>query len=115
MRVCPKCHYVDPPEWRHQRWSYWIDFCTYEQFKQLYPAIDIQPKQIVEHEDYLYRRVKNERADVVHRKAKIDYGTQWNVSMEKVLCRRNSKVMDFRRYWQKHNPSDQSRLLEVKK
>lgn len=93
MRQCPKCGYVDPPYWRHSRYSYWIDFTEYENW--LYMGFpEIQKGQKYEDEYFVYRRNKTGRK--VHRKAKIDYGEQWNIPMEKA---HKYPMMDKRKYW----------------
>jgi len=79
MRVCPKCKYIDPPYWKHVKYSYWIDSCSLENFKVLHPKLAkklTKPCSVVEDEDYLYRLVKN--GDWVERKAKVDFvGSGW--------------------------------------
>lgn len=42
MRVCPKCGYVDPPEWRGDRWRWEKDYCTLEDFKRLHADLAAQ-------------------------------------------------------------------------
>lgn len=74
MRVCPKCGFKDPPEWKHVRYSYWIDSCSFDNFKILNPLIASQltkPTAEVEDEHYVYRLCRN--GDWVERKAKIDF------------------------------------------
>jgi hypothetical protein len=39
MRVCPNCGYVDPPEWRGDRYRWEKDYCTLEDFKRLHPDL----------------------------------------------------------------------------
>jgi len=104
MRVCPKCGYIDPPEWRHSKYSYWIDWTELENFKKLHPKLanDFQNGlKITEDEDYFYRIMKHGRS--VERKAKVDYGEQWNVPMEK----RNQIPHDFRKHWFTAHPNQQ--------
>jgi len=113
MRVCPKCKYVDPPEWRHSKFSYWIDFCLWEDFKKLKPELakDLEnhPMAVIEDEDYLYRLTKNKSR--VHRKAKVDYGYQWQIPMEHHTLHPIHNIHDYRKYWQLTHPN-QRRLLE---
>jgi len=96
MRVCPKCGYVDPPEWRHSRFSYWIDLCNWIDFKKLHlelaKELERNPKIVVEDKNYLYRVEKT--MNFVFRKAKVDYGNQWQIPMEK-----RTGQIDFRKYW----------------
>ena len=109
MRVCPNCGHVDPPEWRHSKYSYWIDWTELEQFKELEPSLieDILKGNKAEDQNYVYRLMKHGRS--VERKAKIDYGNQWTIPMEK----RKQIPHDFRKHWFKiHN---QRRLLESPK
>ena len=80
MRVCPKCGYIDPPHWKHVKYSYWIDSCSLENFKILHPTLAKRLKKagaIVEDKLYIYRLVRN--GDWVERKAKIDFvGGGWS-------------------------------------
>ena len=34
MRICPKCGYVDPPEWRHSRFDFNADYCRFDNAPQ---------------------------------------------------------------------------------
>jgi len=109
MRVCPNCGYTDPPAWKHSKYSYWIDNCLTEDFKQLHPelvAFILQQKH-AEDEINVYRLTKNGRR--VERKAKVDYGQQWTIPMEKAYDKHNFR--DFRPCWMKLNPN-QRRLDE---
>lgn len=36
MRVCPNCGYVDPPEWKGDRWRWEKDYCHIEDFRRLH-------------------------------------------------------------------------------
>lgn len=111
MRVCPKCKFVDPPEWKHSKYSYWIDNIKVEDFEKLQPNLigDLLTKGHTKDEDYVYRITKNKSR--VERKAIVDYGEQWTIPMEKAHKSKHD-VRDFRKVWQKLNP-DQRRLLEV--
>ena len=99
MRVCPKCGHVDPPEWKHRRGSYWIDSITWENFQRLHPDLagQISVNVLVEDEHYFYRI--NKTRTRVERKAKIDYGRQFDIPMQKIPNKRNSSLVDFRKYW----------------
>ena len=104
MRVCPKCGYIDPPEWRHLRWSYWIDFCSLEEFKVMHPNLAEHlesGEKLVEEGHYVYRLAKKCK---VHRKAIIDYGLQFEIPMEHVGNKNKVKELihnkfDFRPCW----------------
>lgn len=39
MRVCPKCGFVDPPEWKNLHFQLYHEYMTLEDFKQLYPQM----------------------------------------------------------------------------
>lgn len=101
MRVCPHCEYVDPPEWRHSKYSYWIDWTELENLKKLdfLLAQQIEMNRKAEDKHYVYRLMKHGRS--VERKAKIDYGNQWTVPMEK----RKQIPHDFRKHWLKNHPN----------
>ena len=74
MRVCPKCGYIDPPEWKHCKYSYHIDNISFDNFKQLYPELAKNFKRggdLTEDKDYVYRLTKTEL--FVSRKAKIEW------------------------------------------
>ena len=99
MRVCPKCGYIDPPEWRHLRWSYWIDFCTREDFSRLQPNIMarlLNGEKLAKDkaEIYIYRLSGSNN---IHRKALIDYGEQFSIPMEHHQYR--TIPHDLRKYW----------------
>ena len=114
MRVCPKCGYVDPPEWKHHRWSYWIDICHIEEFKVLQLELAnrlLKGEKLVEDKNYIYRLYAKGR-QFVQRKALIDYGYQWEPPMEPVNHKSpfKSKPPHFRKHW-KLDPN-QKKLLE---
>lgn len=48
MRCCPKCGYIDPPEWRRFPWKWDVDFCKTEDFKILH--LDLYEKLVAGHE-----------------------------------------------------------------
>ena len=84
MRVCPKCKFIDPPHWKHVKYSYWIDSCSLENFKILYPTLAKQLRHggdTIEDEDYVYRFMNNE--EWIERKAKVDFiGKGWSDGTE---------------------------------
>jgi len=121
MRICPKCGYTDPPEWRHSKYSYWIDFCTWEDFKRLHPGLSEKlkcPGEKIEDENFVYRRNQNGR--YVERKAKIDYNDQFNLPMEKARhdkrshWSRNTKHTQLTQYLHptKNTPSIYNRKMK---
>lgn len=117
MRVCPKCGFVDPPEWRHSRYSYWIDFTFWDDFERMQPQISEKlkgsmGKKVVEDKDYLFKTDKS--GTKVFRKAKVDYGYQWQIPMEKHTLHPIRQIQDFRKYWQLTDPK-QKKLFEAKK
>jgi hypothetical protein len=69
----------------------------------------INGEKLVEDENYVYRITKTKRD--VERKAKVDYGYQWNIPMEKV--KHGSMLKDPRKHWFQR-PRGQKELLEVK-
>lgn len=99
MRVCPKCGFIDPPEWRHSKYSYWIDFCEVEHFREMHPTLLenlLKGAKIVEDSNYVYRLTKNKAK--VERKALVDYGYQWSVPMEHPT-RWSGVYPDFDKKW----------------
>jgi len=108
MRVCPKCGYNDPPEWRHSKFSSWIDIIDVGSFKELEPKLYqklIAGEKVVEDKFYYYRITKTKAK--VHRKAKIDFCGDWVEKQEKAA----HQNIDFRTYWKLADPN-QRRLLE---
>ena len=73
MRKCPKCGYEDPRYWKHSKYSFHVDFCSFENFRlfmpQLAKKLDKGGK-IVSDEFYYYRLTKT--SQVVQRIAKTD-------------------------------------------
>lgn len=39
MRVCPKCGYVDPPEWRPHKHRFDVDYTHIGEFQGLSPKL----------------------------------------------------------------------------
>jgi hypothetical protein len=104
MRVCPHCGYIDPPEWRHSKYSYWIDFCEIGHFKEMEPELAkrlLDGIKLVEDKNYIYRLTKNKTK--VERKALVDYGYQWSVPMEKAN-RWSGTYPDFDKTWNRDVP-----------
>ena len=112
MRVCPKCGFVDPPEWKHSKYSYWIDNIRVEDFRRLSPTLAkiLEAQGFGEDEYYIYRITKNKTR--IERKAKVDYGNQWTIPMEKAHSGGKHDVRDFRKVWSRGHPK-QRKLLEV--
>jgi hypothetical protein len=112
MRVCHKCGHVDPPQWKHSKYSYWIDNCLLEDFNEMQPEMvkGLLQGAILEDTYYLYRLTKNKHR--VERKAKVDYGNQWTIPMERATPKHN--VRDFRPNWYKVTPN-QTKLSEANK
>ena len=110
MRVCPKCGYIDPPEWKHSKYSYWIDNCLLEDFRRLQPDIAriLEAQGSAEDRYYIYRLTKDKRR--VERKAKVDYGEQWTIPMERAYHKHNFR--DFRPCWFRLHPT-QTKLDEI--
>jgi len=114
MRVCPKCEYVDPPEWRHSKFSYWIDFCLFSDFERLEPELAKQlkdGKKVVQDKLYLYRATRS--LTKVHRKAKADYGPQWQIPMEHHTMHPINNIQDYRKYWRLADPKQKKLLDDV--
>lgn len=59
MRICPKCRYQEPLEWRHDFWHADKDYCRVEDFRQLHPelaaALDANHQTVVD-DIYAYRK-----------------------------------------------------------
>lgn len=61
MKVCPRCGYKDHDYWRHSRFDYNADYCTFEEFREINPELAEKLKgmknfQPVEDEHYYYYR-----------------------------------------------------------
>lgn len=39
MKVCPKCGYRDPPEWRNLHFQLYTEYMEMEEFERLYPDL----------------------------------------------------------------------------
>lgn len=133
MRVCPKCGHIDPPQWKHCKYSYYIDGITRENFEKLYPDLAKNLKKgrdLTEDELYVYRLTKTEL--VVERKAKIDFLSlspiDWKDGHEKgsrqlrephalrkhwfITPKNLAKSQENPKHWSKLHPS-QKKLLET--
>ena len=118
MRVCPKCGFIDPPHWKHCKWSYYIDGITFENFKLLYPNLGLKlkrPKDITEDKDFVYRLTKT--GLVVERKAKIDLQNPKELNIHLETFEKGSRHLihnphEAKRNREKWSPS-QKKLLEV--
>jgi len=115
MRVCPKCKYVDHPAWKHTKYSYYIDNCSYENFKILYPQLAkllTKKGSILEDEDYVYRRTCSKEG-WVERKAKIDFvGNGWTDGTEAYPhIMKWAKTSEASTRWLKYHPC-QTKLSE---
>jgi uncharacterized protein (DUF849 family) len=111
VRVCPHCGFIDPPEWKHSKYSYWIDNIRLEDFQALYPELakELLASKSARDKDYIYRITKNKSR--VERKAIADYGEQWTIPMERVHKSKHD-VRDFRKVWFKIHP-DQQKILVI--
>jgi len=128
MRVCHKCGAVDPPEWKHVKWSYYIDACSFENFEMLYPnlAKTLLKEGTASDKHYAYRvTLKKEPPHWVERKAKIDFTMNWDDLCEKFphinkkklrkrIVTHHEGLKDFLRHWSKIHPN-QTKLLQTKK
>lgn len=106
MRVCPKCGFIDPPQWKHSKYSYWIDNIRLEDFRELYPELakELEATLTARDKDYIYRITKNKSR--VERKAIVDYGEQWTIPMERAHKSKHD-VRDFRKVWSKNHPAQE--------
>jgi hypothetical protein len=115
MRVCPCCGFIDPPEWKHCKYSYHIDIISRENFGLLYPELAKALKKggdITEDKNYFYRLVKS--CQVVQRKAKIEWTEQNPFGAEKYekfdhktnyKYKSSLDLEDFRSHWLKLAPN----------
>jgi len=125
MRVCPKCGHIDPGEWKHTKFSYYIDQCSYENFQVLHPKLALKLDDVgkqTEDDNYIYYRTKS--GFYVLRKAKIDIGlasSVWTDGLEKhhrgwPLGRSKlpdkTQIRDLAKHWDRLNPN-QKKLLEI--
>src|SRR5712692_4351457 len=60
MRECPKCHFVDPPNWRPPPHYPSLDYVRWDEFEELMPelAVLLLPGKEIEDELYVYHRSK---------------------------------------------------------
>jgi len=131
MRVCPKCGFVDPPYWKHCKWSYYIDDCSFENFQMLYPELakELLKNRLAEDKYYAYRTQKKPKGlpQWVQRKAKIDMTLGWKDLVERfphlhlkglktklAFPSTHGRYCDFHLHWQLLHPS-QSKLFEDSK
>lgn len=117
MRVCPKCGYIDPPYWKHVKYSYYIDASSLENFKLLCPELAkrIAREKVVSDEHFIYRLCK--KGTWVERKAKVDFvGETWSDKCEKhdgrLKWKRAKDQHDFYRDWQKEHPAQKKLVKE---
>jgi hypothetical protein len=125
MRVCPKCGFIDPPEWKHVKWSYHIDSCSLDNFQRLHLELaeKLLKSDLTEDSLYVYRLSRSHKGKGipiwVERKAKIDYDEKL---YEKFPHFKSVKITkhgidsvahDFLKAWQKWTPK-QTKILEVK-
>jgi len=56
LRVCPKCGFIDPPEWRNSKFSPWIEVIYFDDLKQLHPELaeKLETNPRVTDKDYEY-------------------------------------------------------------
>lgn len=84
MRVCHRCGLIEHPAWKHVRYSYWIDSCSFENFLILHSDLAKELKQFgseTEDKYYIYRRTND--GHWVERKAKVDcMHKKWNDGTE---------------------------------
>ena len=71
MRVCPECGYTQEPYWLYSRYCVNMDWCYYNDFKNLKPdlALKLETNREVKDKTFIYRRggkngVAVERMDI---------------------------------------------------
>ena len=112
MRVCPECGFVDPPYWKHVKFSYFIDSCSLENFKILHPDLAKRIVKEREVDDKLYVYHLDKKNQWVLRKAKVDYGAKsWSDKCEKGDKRIKIRLRDKEQYWNRFAPQ-QKKLME---
>jgi len=116
MRQCPKCGHIDPPYWKHVKFSYFIDSCSLENFKILHPRLAKRIKKEREVDDKLNVYHLDKKNRWVLRKAKVDYGDKsWTDKCEKhdprLVEGKMKRLRDLEKYWNKFSPK-QKKLLE---
>lgn len=73
MRVCPKCGYRDPPEWKNLHFQLYHEYMPFEDFQRLYPKLAaelLQKQEIVGTKNIVfdeYNAYHLTRAGYVHR------------------------------------------------
>lgn len=79
MRVCPKCGFKDPPEWRNLRFQLFTEYTEFESFNRLYPELAaalLENPKIVFDEHHAYHLT---RSNHVHRLPKyMCFNGKWN-------------------------------------
>jgi len=45
MRICPKCGFVDPPEWKNLHFQLYHEYMIFDDFQRLYPQLAARLKQ----------------------------------------------------------------------
>lgn len=113
MRVCPKCGYIDPPQWRTSIKGY--SYTEYENFKELHPDLAkkvTSQKHVISKDNlYVYHLT---RGGFVERWAIMEnptYEKSWSIPMEKAKHRTTSNMRsDFNRYLKRKK--SQTKLLE---
>ena len=113
MRVCPNCGYNDPRYWKHAKYSYHVDFCSFQDFRLFMPNLSIQltkPCKIIKDKLYFYRLTKN--SQVVQRMAIIDV-LEKPFGAEKYEKFKHNEVDRRFRKWLIGEHRDQKKLLRV--
>lgn len=85
MRICPKCGYEDPPQWK-QSMHFHEDYMPFTDFEMFYPklAILVLKQKYVEDKPFVYHLTKGRN---VLRQAIIDnptYFVRWHPNYERV-------------------------------
>lgn len=119
MRICPHCEYVDPLYWKHVKYSYYIDSCSFENFKLLKPELAkrlaLKHGSTIEDKHYVYRITKD--GYWIERKAKIDFidikNKNWRDGTEKSPYKSPYYRDQSRVLWRNFSEG-QKRLLEDK-
>ena len=109
MSFCAKCGYVDPPYWRHSRFSYYVDLCGVGDFEMMNPDLYKELLRggvgsIIDDKHYYYRL--NKKGRFVARKAKIDLPDKniWREEREKAIHYKrkvSGNITDYRPFWTK--------------
>jgi len=109
LRVCPKCKYRDHDYWRHSRYEFEADYCTFDEFEEILPSLaeQLKPKGKADPVfDELYGYFKRGNAGHVYRLEKMYFfqkpNGKWITHMGAAERKKHvSKI-----------PIQQSRLLE---